>query len=742
MRALVLLSVVSLAGCVDLDRPRAFRCDDDTGCVGGWVCLKDRFCHDPSIGADVTCTTRADCTGGWFCGQEGKCLDPSRPAAFTCDDDTQCASPWRCSSERRCVDLSQESAGRAFNPAAAPARLRSPLTSPADLVRTSPPQQFESDGLPHTVWESALVRDSTLERAVLVGQAAPWGSGFSTLRYQVDLPEPPADVAVVAGAVLVQHRSGALTLLTSGQPAVPLSPGFRVEQLVPLAWNDASGVSGSAFAAVGEGQALFITPDGTSALLNPGVIDVTAAGFTEDAGGEPVLVVLRPGDGGEQVFFEVPSQAGKAELLVDLATLDGGSTPLKRAVRLRFEGGAIAVSFEDSAGITAQYVPTLVCAGLPCDGGVVPGYACGQQADFALPGTDQVRTACSDPGGGADLLYDSSAGGQFDFFEARPAHRSWGTSGGHVRHTAQGQLSWSRSLDTEVTDVLSVRPEVFGVLEGELIAVHGQDLYSEAPVLDGGLPLGLSLFARLDPGVVARPVAFIEGSEGLELLENGAVLSGAGSNDFPFALPVDPEPQGTLARMVLQPDGGEVLVVTTRDALYAGVEEEGGVVLLSATLRPAPGFPINDWALRAADGGFLEGWVVANNRLFRVTASTVERWKSSEVAVSGRDPLGVWFSGAAVQLGTASGEVLALPSRVRLVPPLLDGVTGMTGLCGAVFATTPDAVWEVVPADAGLGSWRELAVPGLFLPRLHRSGTRLFVVDEDGVVLELPVSCP
>lgn len=742
MRALLLLPLV-LSACVDLEKPRAFRCDDDTGCVGGWVCLKDRFCHDPAIGAEVSCTTRSDCTGGWFCGQEGKCLDPSRPAAFTCDDDTQCASPWRCSSERRCVDLSQEPPALAFNPSASPPKLESPLTVPADLVRTSPQQHFESGGVSFTAWESVLVRDRKLERVALFEQALPMGSGFSAVRAAVDLPEPPADVAVVVGALLLRPRSGPLELWVGDRPPLLLAPPFAVEQLVPLAWEEASGTSGSAFAVLGAGQGAIIRLDGTALPLNPGVIDVTAAGFTEDAGGEPVLVVLRPGDGGEQVLFELPSQSGKAELLVDLATLPGGSSPQQRAVRLRFEGGAIGVTFEDSSGIVAQYVPTLVCAGLPCDGGVVPGYPCGWEADFALPVADQVRTSCGDPASGTDLLYDSSAGSQFDFFEPRPAHRSWGTSGGHVRQTALGQLSWSRALDSEVTDVLSERPEAFGVLEGELIAVHGQDLYAKRPEHDGGLPLGLSLFARLDPGVVARPIAFIEGDEGLELLENGVVLGGGlGRTYYPYALPVDPAPGSTLARLVSAPDGGQVLVVTTRDGLYAGVEDPGNVALLSATLRPAPGFPINDWALRAADGGLLEGWVVANNRLFRVTASTVERWKSSEVAVTGRDPLGVWFSGAAVQLGTASGEVLSLPSRVRVVPPLLDGVTGMTGLCGAVFATAVDSVWEVVPADAGLGTWRELAVPSLFLPRLHRSGQRLFVVDEDGVVLELPVACP
>ena len=512
---------------------------------------------------------------------------------------------------------------------------------------------------------------------------------------------------------------------------------------MPLAWNDETGASGSAFAAIGSsGEAVFIGLDGSVLPLSPGVIDVTAAGFTEDGGGEPVLVVLRAADAGEQVFFEAPSQATKAELLVDLATLAGGSSLQKRAIRLRYENGSIGVTFEDNSGFVAQYIPTLVCPGLPCDGGVVPGYPCLREADFALPVPDQVRTSCSDFATGTDLLYDSSAGDQFDFFEARSSHRSGGTSRGHVRLAERGQLSWSRALDTEVTDVLRVRPDVFGLRGDELIALQGQDLYLKEVASDGGLPLGLSLAARLDPGVVARPVAFIGGSDALELLENGLVISPRGPAYYSWALPVDPALEGTLARIVSAPDGGQVLVVTTRDGLYAGAEEPGGITLLSATLKPAPGFPINDWALRAADAGFLEGWAVANNRLFRVTASTVERWKSSEVAVTGRDPLGVWFSGDAVQLGTASGEVLALPSRVPVVPPLLDGVTGMTGLCGAVFATTIDSVWEVVPADAGQGAWCELPVPSLFLPRLHRSAQRLFAVDEDGVVLELPVSCP
>ena len=74
-------------------------------------------------------------------------------------------------------------------------------------------------------------------------------------------------------------------------------------------------------------------------------------------------------------------------------------------------------------------------------------------------------------------------------------------------------------------------------------------------------------------------------------------------------------------------------------------------------------------------------------------------------------------------------------ARVPVVPPLSDEVTSMTGLCGAIFATTPDAVYEVVPADGGMGAWHLVNTLDLYRPMLQRSDKRLFVIDDNRKII-------
>ncbi|HEY0883185.1 MAG TPA: hypothetical protein VGD87_16735, partial [Archangium sp.] len=83
MRALLLVGVLSLTGCVlDLDDyPRAFACDR-TGGDGGQQCAQ-----------------------GWSCGYDNRCFRRNQPVAdgglqgietWQCEDDAQCPNDWRC----------------------------------------------------------------------------------------------------------------------------------------------------------------------------------------------------------------------------------------------------------------------------------------------------------------------------------------------------------------------------------------------------------------------------------------------------------------------------------------------------------------------------------------------------------------------------------------------------------------------------------------------------------------------
>jgi hypothetical protein len=753
MRAILCgLAVLLGAACVDLSKPRAWRCDVRADCATSWLCGKDHYCHALAVGAALECETKAECTGGWFCGADGRCVDPSKPGPFACNDDTQCAGGWRCSSERRCVDLATEPRALPFPAASDPPIVHSPLvTTGDDLVRTSPLRLSATSEGSSVQCSAAISRGSTLEVASLEAKDNPLGLEWSTRRYSLNLSGPAADLAISHGAVLmVQADAGLVLIREEGAPELRIGAvSWPTQRVVPLSWKDADGGSRGAFVAIGTGrEAAFIDLDGGvdsfGAQFATGVIDV-AGNVLAPTGGGPAIVVLRERDGGEALFAG-PGASGQPLLVLP----DPEPIFPAHATRLRLEGDSLAVTLQQGPYESA----IVLCVGASCDpmsgitGQCPPTrgtVGSSSIADFAIPSSGTMRLSCSDEG--RDFVSDFGAAGE-TFVAARPARRSWGTSLGHVRQAPGGQLSYSAALDDELTDVLDGRPQVLGINRGAVVAVKGQDLFARNPdARPDGLPLGLSLRQRFASDIKARPVAYLEEGD-ITLLEAGVGVheDDDGGTDFPFVLPATASPIDAIARRVAGPADAGVFVVTTGGDLFAGVDDPQRVTVLSQALRPAPGFPIGDWALRAADGGFLEGWAVANNRLFRVTASAPGRWKSTEVAVTGRDALGVWFSGAGTQLGTASGEVLSLPSRVPLVPPLLDGVTSVAGLCGAIFATTADTVWEVIPADAGMGAWQEVdfdvKTPDLWQPRLWRTDHHLFVSDEDGVVLELSVPCP
>jgi hypothetical protein len=335
------------------------------------------------------------------------------------------------------------------------------------------------------------------------------------------------------------------------------------------------------------------------------------------------------------------------------------------------------------------------------------------------------------------------------FVDSRISSASHGVSGGHVRQLPLGQLAWSVNLVTEIFDTLPSAPMSLGVIRAtlgdggpgpeELHATYGGSLYVKALAerqasQPGGLTLALG---SGDPS--SQVAAIVEGFSAL-LFGSGAVIT----RDGAFAFGVEDEVAGATARVLTLSSGDTVLLVASGDTLYSGVSD-GSPAAARARLKPAPGFRIDDFALRPATD-FLEGWAIANNRLLRVTASTPERWKTTPLELQGRDPLNVWFlseqEGGAAVVGTTSGEVILLPERLPLAPPLPEEALSMTAVCGTTLATTSGGVWQLVPSADGV-DWALLDV-GLPLiePKVLRHGAHVFVTDLRGVVLELPLACP
>jgi hypothetical protein len=264
-----------------------------------------------------------------------------------------------------------------------------------------------------------------------------------------------------------------------------------------------------------------------------------------------------------------------------------------------------------------------------------------------------------------------------------------------------------------------------GLVGGAPIVVSEAQLYFVPG--DGGFDLELQ---RSDGDPLDRAVGVLEGG-GSVIIGAGAAFDFGDADGGPrldFVLEGTPRLGRATARRL-----GDALVASGDDTLYAAQRPDAGLTFLRSVLRPAPGFAIDSWAARPSDAGY-EGWLVANNQLFRLEANSVARWRSTPWPVQGRDVLGTWWAGEGARVGTATGEVLSLPSRVPVVPPVSGGVTSIVGWCGDVLATTDDAVlswrgdagWQVV--DAG--------VPGpLREPRLVPAGEGAFVTDEDGVIV-------
>jgi hypothetical protein len=153
---------------------------------------------------------------------------------------------------------------------------------------------------------------------------------------------------------------------------------------------------------------------------------------------------------------------------------------------------------------------------------------------------------------------------------------------------------------------------------------------------------------------------------------------------------------------------------------------------------------------------------VANARLFRATARTVERWSSSELPLSNVEPLSTWYEGGRGHVATSTGQVLVLPERLPISEALGDGVTSVVGTCGTAVALKDGVLFQLgASTDGGLRPWLPVdpsvwvaqddggfaTRPGAVRPpeagRLYRFRGRAWVASWDGVVYELRLTgCP
>ncbi len=214
-------------------------------------------------------------------------------------------------------------------------------------------------------------------------------------------------------------------------------------------------------------------------------------------------------------------------------------------------------------------------------------------------------------------------------------------------------------------------------------------------------------------------------------------------------------------------DGRPWLVIGASDRIWATDEPlaaDAGTRAVGIKTVPLPYAAIGSLTMGApaarADGGttaLLEGYAVAQLRLFRVVAQTKDYWRSDEIVLPGQAaPLKVWLEGERARVGTTDGRVFGLPVPVvltRSLPnPPLPQVLDYAQLCGQGFALARDGLYRLRAAPGEvLGSWERVpldSVPGydsasVVFRRLHvaREGGKDFAWLFSEGTLVLRVSC-
>jgi hypothetical protein len=218
------------------------------------------------------------------------------------------------------------------------------------------------------------------------------------------------------------------------------------------------------------------------------------------------------------------------------------------------------------------------------------------------------------------------------------------------------------------------------------------------------------------------------------------------------------------AEVVDLPSGGAVLLVSAFDTLLtAPVPPAGGPPprppMMEVRLVPLSRARIQSFAVRAevaaggggggggGDGGapaLLEGYVLAQERLFRFTAESESRWIHQEILLGrGGEPRAVWLDGQRGRLGHAFGRIDSLPSGLP-ISRVLGPVEDYAQVCGQAFALTRTGVHrlEVQGADP-IGIWvRDEPLSALvpegpafgFTGRLQTTADALWVLTDHGSV--------
>ena len=231
---------------------------------------------------------------------------------------------------------------------------------------------------------------------------------------------------------------------------------------------------------------------------------------------------------------------------------------------------------------------------------------------------------------------------------------------------------------------------------------------------------------------------------------------------------------GTRSFSTVTPDaeGQPWLIIGAGDRLWAEdarlLSPDAGARTIGIKVVPLPSTEIQSLAFTAADradagtGPLLEGYVVTQQRLFRVVAYSSSLWTSDELRLgtTSSAPVSTWMEKGRGRVGTSDGHVFGLPVPVPLSAAIPEApmpvVLSYGSLCGQAFALSATALYRLSLETPPLGTWKRVpldsAFPGLdsFGPHwtavTHqvRQGNEehFYLFSDTGLVVELKATCP
>jgi hypothetical protein len=224
-----------------------------------------------------------------------------------------------------------------------------------------------------------------------------------------------------------------------------------------------------------------------------------------------------------------------------------------------------------------------------------------------------------------------------------------------------------------------------------------------------------------------------------------------------------------LAAVTSTSEGGRQLVVGSQDAIY-GADLSGRINELEWKLVPLPGANLRSmvvWPSPArGDAGvpLFEGYVLAQNRLFSLTAATAQRWQAQELSLpADGEPTKVWADGYRGRVAFEDGRVMSLPGRVMIAPMVPEKqAADFAQVCGQGYALAANGLYRLDRATDGgpIGQWTPVDLANRFPGgadggdfgfgggRLHTMNNDqtndLYVFSRAGGAAKLvgPVTCP